>query len=91
MSKFILNIFQAFTGDSILINYIGIDSKQYNILIDGGMPNTFKQSIKKVVQDIDYLDYIFLTHIDRDHIGGVLKLIESSYQNKIKNIFFYLF
>ena len=88
MSKFILNIFQAFTGDSILINYIGIDSKQYNILIDGGMPNTFKQSIKKVVQDIDYLDYIFLTHIDRDHIGGVLKLIESSYQNKIKNIFF---
>ena len=50
------------------------------------MPNTFKQSIKKVVQDIDYLDYIFLTHIDRDHIGGVLKLIESSYQNKIKNI-----
>lgn len=88
MSKFILNIFQAFTGDSILINYIGIDSKQYNILIDGGMPNTFKQSLKKVVQDIDYLDYIFLTHIDRDHIGGILKLLESSYRNKIKNIFF---
>lgn len=88
MSRFTLNVFQAFTGDAILLNYFGTDCEQYNILIDGGMPNTFKQSIKKVVEDIDYLDYIFLTHIDRDHIGGILKLLESSYKNKIKNIFF---
>jgi len=88
MKKLTMNVLKAFTGDSIFLTYVGNDSKQHHILIDGGMPNTFKHSIKRIVQDIDYLDYIFLTHIDRDHIGGVLKLLESSYKDKIKNIFF---
>lgn len=88
MKKLTINVLKALTGDSIFITYLGNDSKQYNVLIDGGMPNTFKNCIKKVINDIEYLDYIFITHIDRDHIGGILKLLESSYKDKIKNIFF---
>lgn len=88
MKTISLNILQALTGDSIFITYVGHDNKKHHILIDGGMPNTFNKSIKRVVQDINCIDYIFITHIDRDHIGGILKLLESSYQDKIKNIFF---
>lgn len=88
MNHFNLNILQAMSGDSILVSYFGEDERKYNILIDGGMPSTFKKSIKKVVENQDSLDYIFITHIDRDHIGGILKLLESSYKDKIKSIFF---
>lgn len=89
MKKLTIDVLQALTGDSIFLTHTGEDSgKKHFILIDGGMPNTFKNSIKKMIQDIDCLDYVFITHIDRDHIGGILKLLESSYKEKIKNIFF---
>lgn len=88
MKLFIIDVLQAFNGDSIFIKYLDNNCMERYILIDGGMPNTFQVCLKKFFQDIGYLDYIFLTHIDRDHIGGILKLLESSYSNKIKNIFF---
>lgn len=88
MKKILINVLQALTGDAIFLTYIGNDAQQHHILIDGGMPNTFTKSIKKHVSSIDCLDYIFITHIDRDHIGGILKLLQSDYKGNIKNIFF---
>lgn len=88
MKSLKLQIIQAFSGDSIFLTYLGNDSTTHHILVDGGMPNTFKNSIKKLILDIDYIDYVFLTHIDRDHIGGILKLLGSSHKDKIKNILF---
>jgi len=88
MRSFSLKVLQAMSGDSLLISYIGNDNKEHNILIDGGKPNTFNKSIKHIVKNIDILDYIFITHIDNDHIGGINKLLGSSYQSKIKNVFF---
>lgn len=86
--KFDLHVLQAMSGDSLLLSYIGDDDKEHNILVDGGKPNTFKKSIKQAISNIDVLDYVFVTHIDNDHIGGINKLLGSSYQDKIKNIFF---
>ena len=86
--KFNLNILKAMSGDSILLSYLGNDDKEHNILIDGGKANTFKKSIKQAIENIDILDYVFITHIDNDHIAGINKLLGSSYQNKIQNIFF---
>lgn len=88
MKKITLHILKALSGDSLFLSFLGNDYKEYYILIDGGMPNTFNQSIRKIVEEINCLNYIFLTHIDRDHIGGILKLLESSFNDKIKNIFF---
>ena len=87
MKKFDLLVLQAMSGDSLLLSYIGNDNKEHNILVDGGKANTFKNSIKTLMKEIDILDYIFVTHIDNDHIGGVNKLLGSSYQNKIQNVF----
>jgi len=88
MKKFDLHILQAMSGDAIFLSYIGNDGKEYNILVDGGKPNTFQKNIKNVLKNINCLDYIFITHIDNDHIGGILKLLGSSYNSKIQNIFF---
>ncbi|MCK5918329.1 MAG: MBL fold metallo-hydrolase [Cocleimonas sp.] len=86
--KFDLHVLKAMSGDSLLLSYIGNDNKEHNLLIDGGKPNTYKNSIKKIINNIELLDYVFITHIDNDHIGGVLKLLGSNSSDKVKNIFF---
>jgi len=86
--KFDLHVLQAMSGDSLLLSYFGNDNKEHNILIDGGKANTFTKSIKNVVKNINILDYVFVTHIDNDHIGGINKLLGSSYKDKVQNIFF---
>jgi len=96
MKKFDLHVLQAMSGDSLLLSYIGNDNKEHNILVDGGMPNTFKKVIQLLDNEdkepddyqINKIDYIFLTHIDYDHIGGILKLLDSSYASKVENVFF---
>ncbi len=83
-----LHVLKAFSGDALFLSYIGDDEHKHNILIDGGMPNSYKKYIKTHIAKIEHLDYVFLTHIDKDHIGGILKLLDSSQKNKVKNIFF---
>jgi len=83
-----LTVLKAFSGDALILNYKGDDHKQHTILIDGGMPNTYNKQIKKALSSIEEIDAIFITHIDKDHIGGILKLLDSSYQSKVKQLFF---
>lgn len=88
MNNLSIQILKALSGDSIYILYNGNDGKNHSILIDGGMPNTFTKSIKNLLSTLNILEYIFITHIDRDHIGGILKLLNSKYVDKIQNIYF---
>jgi len=79
--EFQLKILQAYHGDSILIQG-DFDGQPRNILIDGGSNEAYQnrrrragalqvslQSIKDSGQKIDLL---VLSHIDDDHIGGLL-------------------
>ncbi len=88
MNRLTLQILKAFSGDSLLLSYSGEDKQEHHILIDGGMPNTYTKYIKKALRKIEQLDAVFITHIDKDHIGGILKLLDSSQKNKVQNIFF---
>ena len=83
-----LQVLKAFSGDALLLSYNGDNGEKRHILIDGGMPNTYTKYIKKVISKIECLDYVFITHIDKDHLGGILKLLESSQKDKVQNIFF---
>lgn len=72
-----LNFLPARYGDSIWIEY-GDSEKPNIILIDGGTAGT-KREIKEMISSITELKHIELlvvTHIDRDHIEGILNLLE---------------
>lgn len=84
-----IKFLKAFNGDSILISFKeGQNSR--NILIDGGMPATYiqkgkngkpeygelKETIDTIRERNEKIDLLVLTHVDDDHVGGVLKWFE---------------
>ncbi|ABG57331.1 ComEC/Rec2 family competence protein [Cytophaga hutchinsonii] len=84
-----IKFLKAFNGDSILISFAE-DGKSRNILIDGGMPATYvrkgkngkpeygelKSTIDAIRERDEKIDLLILTHVDNDHIGGLLKWFE---------------
>lgn len=72
-----IKVLKAFNGDCIIVSYGG--EEKHNILIDGGQGrvcfqqlHTYVDSVKKAGNKIDLL---ILTHIDSDHIDGILRLL----------------
>lgn len=84
MSK--LKILKAFHGDAMLLQTFDGNKKPFNILIDGGPSNTFKKKLKKELSSIRTIHLLILTHIDEDHIGGLLKFFKSDLFTKIEII-----
>ncbi|MGL0823019.1 ComEC/Rec2 family competence protein [Vibrio vulnificus] len=74
--------FAAMHGDAFMIS-----SEGSSILIDGGMPGTYGE-IKKRIND-SRLDAVFVTHVDLDHIGGIVKLISDN-EVDLTNCTFYM-
>jgi beta-lactamase superfamily II metal-dependent hydrolase len=58
--------------------------KDYNILIDGGTASTFDYSLCKELKQINSIDLLVLTHIDSDHIAGLIRFIKNSLFKKIE-------
>jgi ribonuclease BN (tRNA processing enzyme) len=83
-----IEIFPANIGDSFLISY-GKDYEKH-LLIDGGYKETYDNFLKKRLKEISELkqelELVIVTHIDQDHIGGILKLIEENGHSLEKKI-----
>ena len=81
-------------GDCILIRY-GNDKEKHNILIDGGT-ETCGRNVKNIIEFCNHngekMDVIFVTHVDEDHIGGLITglaaIEEKVLQNCVQNIVF---
>ncbi|TAZ68254.1 ComEC/Rec2 family competence protein [Rhizobium ruizarguesonis] len=73
--------FPAREGDCLAIEY-GDASNPFRILIDGGRAQTYQDYLKpwlaKIPPEQRRLDLFVITHIDRDHIDGALKLAQDS-------------
>lgn len=66
-----LEILQAGTGDSIWISH-----NKKNVVIDGGKSTTaIKLRYEQMPQD-ECIDLLVVTHIDSDHIAGIIALVE---------------
>lgn len=84
--KIKFNFFKALAGDSILIS-----TDNTNILIDGGFGITYEEQIKPKINRIkNGLDLVVLTHIDEDHICGLIEMVKNDRTNtaKIKELWF---
>lgn len=72
-----IEIFPASYGDCFLVS-CGFGEQKTNILIDGGFYSCFKhveKKLKQLRQENQTLRLIVVTHIDRDHITGIIKLL----------------
>lgn len=66
-------------GDCLWIEY-GSAAKPKRILIDAGTPGSFpavRTRIEQMPQGDREFELLVITHVDADHIGGVLKVIEN--------------
>lgn len=74
---FRIELFPAQQGDAIWIEY-GAPGAVHRVLIDSGTPAT-APLVRKRIEDLDpgerHFDLLVITHVDTDHIGGVLKLL----------------
>ena len=85
-----IEILQAENGDAILISFTDPNQGKRNILIDGGMPQAYrfrngkkrwedgalKIKIAELRQKSEKFDLLLLTHVDQDHIGGLIRWID---------------
>lgn len=74
---FKLHAVQAQFGDSLILEFGDSTNRRY-ILIDGGPPDNFKNDLEAALQSIvptKKLDLVILSHIDNDHIIGLLDLL----------------
>lgn len=83
-----VRLLQANHGDCILVTHED-NQGVFNLLIDGGNAATFKYGPRrrydghlcKILDEIkakkQFIDLVILTHIDDDHIGGLIKAFET--------------
>lgn len=83
-----LKIVQAEHGDCFLIAYKENGASR-NMLIDGGPRGTYRRHLKDILTDVgnrgELLDYIVLSHVDSDHISGLLDLLFELEEQRLNN------
>lgn len=87
-----IRVLPAYHGDSIIIH----EKKENcttNILIDGGIVANYKilkQQVLQIINNNEFIDLLVLTHIDEDHILGLIQLFRDNDINKnaIKKVWF---
>ncbi|MDB4766086.1 MBL fold metallo-hydrolase [bacterium] len=73
-----IKVLEAFYGDCILINTFDSSEQPFTILVDGGPSKTFKYTLRKELKDLQVIDLLVLTHIDADHISGLIRFLKGS-------------
>ncbi|NQT13083.1 MAG: MBL fold metallo-hydrolase [Planctomycetes bacterium] len=75
-----ITMFGAGKGDSLLVEHSAVDRTR--ILIDGGYASSFGENVLPVLQALraskQQLDLLVTTHIDADHISGIVALLKGN-------------
>lgn len=78
-SEIWIEMLPASQGDCILVTMPDADIR---ILIDGGIGDTYKDSLKERLLQLNSenkaIDLLVVTHIDNDHIGGIVELLKEN-------------
>lgn len=72
----IIEIFPSASGDCVLVT----SSDDKRLLCDAGLPAAYEDFIAKPLAELrkqqKAIDVAYVSHIDRDHIGGVLRMLD---------------
>jgi Metallo-beta-lactamase superfamily len=76
-------VFQSDKGDCLLVE--GNDS--HRVLVDGGMPKTYSEHVAPYLDKLrrkkKKLDVVYVSHIDEDHISGILQMMDDAIEWQI--------
>jgi len=81
----IIEPLDAANGDAALVRHTGTSGDQVIGLVDGGPSSTLVRSITPALEthgitpQAGGLDWLCVSHVDSDHIGGVLSLVRHGY------------
>jgi beta-lactamase superfamily II metal-dependent hydrolase len=74
----LLRVIQADYGDSLILEY-GAANARRHILVDGGPEGVYEQHLKPELQTIAQqggkMDLMLLSHVDEDHVVGLVALM----------------
>lgn len=83
---FRLHVLPAGNGDALVIEY-GNTGGTHCVLIDGGVSKTASAVADLLGADAS-VELLVVTHIDNDHIAGILKLLESAHPPHPEHVWF---
>ncbi|PFX61619.1 MBL fold protein [Bacillus wiedmannii] len=89
MSKISIKVLPAEDGDCFILSF-----NKRNILIDGGRSSRnllrhLEMELQSIKDKTESIDLLVITHIDDDHIGGVLSIFEMNiHKELIQNVWF---
>jgi len=78
MTVFRIEAFPAREGDCLLLAYGTAEGSLSYILVDAGRASTGRALATELLErDIDHIELIVVTHVDADHIEGMLDFLEA--------------
>lgn len=89
MSVFTIEMLPAEEGDALWIEY-GSKSKPRRVLIDGGVLGTY-DTLRSRIEDLGgrrRFELMAVTHIDNDHIDGMVKLLAGHVEFEVGDFWF---
>ena len=74
--------FHAADGDCLLLSTSTQDAngtpREHHVLVDGGRATSFRGEARDTVYALDQIDVVCVSHIDEDHIAGIVAMIEDA-------------
>jgi hypothetical protein len=86
-----VEVLPARLGDCLLVECPRPDGPTWRMLVDGGPPDTWpllEARLRRLDPDDRHLDIAVVTHIDNDHIGGMLPLLASDLASDVGDFWF---
>lgn len=82
-----LEVLPARLGDCLLVECLREDAEPWRMLVDGGPPDTWPRLEARLAPD-PRLDVAVITHVDSDHIGGMVPWAQSDLARHVGDVWF---
>ncbi|QEV49467.1 MBL fold metallo-hydrolase [Streptomyces vinaceus] len=86
-----IEVLPARLGDCLLVECARGSGPPWRMLVDGGPPSTWprlEKRLSRLEPDERHIDVAVVTHIDSDHIGGMLPFLRSEYAEGVGDYWF---
>jgi beta-lactamase superfamily II metal-dependent hydrolase len=86
-----IEVLPARMGDCLLVECLREQGPPWRMLVDGGPPDTWpilERRLKRLEPADRHIDVAVVTHIDSDHIGGMIPFLESDFADHVGDYWF---